>query len=75
MSAKTVCRYRSSVGGTKHCQDELYSDGYCRFHFECVQRGELLPNGQINESLSDQNRRRTINNHGQRPDDRVYREP
>ncbi|MFN7965270.1 MAG: hypothetical protein U0V87_06265 [Acidobacteriota bacterium] len=58
------CRFVSSWGGTLHCQDTVYEDGFCRFHYECYLRGEVLPNAQINESLSDQNRRRDINFHG-----------
>ena len=56
-----TCRFRSSFGGDKHCQDRSHHYGYCRFHFECYMRGEILANGQINESLTDQSRRREIN--------------
>ena len=61
-----TCRFRSSFGGDKHCQDKSHHYGYCRFHFECYMRGEILANGQINESLTDQSRRREINFHGLR---------
>jgi hypothetical protein len=64
MSRTATCRFISSWGGTSHCQDTPYEDGFCRFHYECYLRGELLANGQINEMLSDQNRRRDINFHG-----------
>ncbi len=75
MSAvKVQCRFRSSLGGAQHCQDAVYEEGFCRFHFECYLRGELLPNGQINEMLSDQDRRRTINFHGYFADTRPYRD-
>jgi hypothetical protein len=57
------CRFRSSFGGNQHCADEVYHYGFCRFHFECYTRGEILANGQINEKLTDQVRRRTINFH------------
>jgi|GEM_PF-1526954 len=57
------CRFRSSFGGNLHCADEVYHYGYCRFHFECYSRGEILANGQINEKLTDQVRRRLINFH------------
>jgi hypothetical protein len=74
--ARTVCRFISSWGGTLHCQEPQYDEGFCRFHYECYLRGEVLPNGQINEMLSSQERRRTINFHGIPQDDRVYvREP
>ena len=67
-----VCRFVSSCGGTLHCQEPSYEDGFCRFHYECFLRGEVLENGQINELLSDQDRRRTINFYGMPEDDSVY---
>ncbi len=62
------CRFRSSLGGVQRCQDPPYDEGFCRFHYECLLRGEILINGQINESLSDQDRRRWINFHGLAPE-------
>lgn len=67
-----TCRFRSSLGGAQNCRFPAFEEGFCRFHFECFLRGELLPNGQINELLSDQNRRRTINFYGMVADDRPY---
>lgn len=66
------CRFRTSHGGTVRCGDPVYEEGFCRFHYECYLRGEVLPNGQINELLSDQDRRRTINFHGIPRDTQVY---
>jgi hypothetical protein len=66
------CRFRTSLGGVLYCQDTPYADGFCRFHYECYLRGELLANGQINEMLSDQSRRRAINGHGIPRDDQQY---
>src|SRR4029077_5666421 len=60
------CRFRSSYGGDQHCTDPDYHYGFCRFHFECYSRGEILANGQINEKLTDQVRRRAIKFHGLR---------
>ena len=68
------CRFRTSLGGEQFCQSPPYDEGFCRFHFECLLAGEILPNGQINEALSDQNRRRTINFHGLQSDSRPYLE-
>lgn len=65
------CGFRSSYG-LQYCQEPLYAEGFCRFHYECMLRGELLPNGQINEMLSDQNRRRVINFHGLQRDESMY---
>ncbi|RMG44512.1 MAG: hypothetical protein D6718_09925 [Acidobacteria bacterium] len=67
-----TCRFVSSWGGTLHCQDPPYAEGFCRFHYECYLRGELLPNGQINEMLASQERRRTINFHGIPRDETIY---
>lgn len=66
-----TCRFRSSHGNAP-CGDRAYAEGFCRFHYECFLRGEVLANGQINELLTDQNRRRTINFHGQPKDEAFY---
>ena len=58
------CRFRTSNGGSEFCQDPAYFEGYCRFHFEALRRGEINELGIINERLSDQARRREINFHG-----------
>ena len=68
---KTHCRFRTSAG-LAYCSESVYAEGFCRFHYECLMRGEVLANGQINELLTDQNRRRAINFHGQQSDDSVY---
>ncbi len=70
--ATETCRFRTSLGGTARCTEPVHAEGFCRFHFECYLRGELLPNGQINEMLVDQDRRRTINLHGIPEDTRTY---
>lgn len=66
LASGETCRFRSSYGGDRHCQDPVYHFGFCRFHFGCSMRGEILANGQINEKLTDQIRRRAINFHGLR---------
>lgn len=58
------CRFRTSHGGALFCQDQVYLEGFCRFHFEALSRGEINERGVINEKLSDQDRRRAINYHG-----------
>jgi len=58
------CRFRTSHGGALFCQDPVYLEGFCRFHYTALQRGEINLNGVINERLSDQERRREINFHG-----------
>ena len=58
------CRFRTSYGGVSFCQDAPYLEGFCRFHFQALQNGEINENGVINERLTDQGRRREINYHG-----------
>ena len=52
------CRFRTSNGGSECCQHPAYLEGFCRFHYDALKRGE------INELLADQVRRREINFHG-----------
>ncbi len=58
------CRFRTSYGGALFCQDPVYLEGFCRFHYDALQNGEINDNGVINELLNDQERRREINYHG-----------
>ncbi len=58
------CKFRTSFGGARFCQDPAYLEGYCKFHFRALQDGEINENGVINELISDQKRRREINYHG-----------
>jgi len=58
------CRFRTSLGGALFCQDAVYLEGFCKFHHQALQKGEINRNGVINERLSDQRRRREINLHG-----------
>ena len=58
------CKFRTSYGGAMFCQDTPYLEGFCRFHYEALQRGEINELGVLNERLSDQDRRREINFHG-----------
>ncbi len=58
------CRFRTSLGGSRFCSDAVYLEGFCLFHFDALQNGEINENGVLNERLSDQDRRREINFHG-----------
>jgi hypothetical protein len=58
------CRFRTSYGGARFCQDPAYLEGFCRFHHRALLAGEINENGVINERISDQTRRREINFHG-----------
>lgn len=68
------CRFRTSYGGSRFCRDDVYLEGFCRFHFDALQRGEINERGVMNERLSDQARRREINYHGIEMPDEVYLE-
>ena len=58
------CRFRTSFGGALFCQDPVYLEGFCRFHYDALRQGEINESGVINERLADQARRREINFHG-----------
>ena len=58
------CRFRTSWGGSLFCEDPSYLEGFCRFHYQALVRGEINDHGVLNERLSDQDRRREINYHG-----------
>lgn len=58
------CKFRTSFGGARFCQESRYLEGFCRFHYEALQNGEINELGVINEQLGDQVRRREINYHG-----------
>ena len=58
------CKFRTSYGGVIFCEDAVYLDGFCKFHHQALQNGEINGNGVLSEKLSDQRRRREINYHG-----------
>jgi hypothetical protein len=58
------CRFRTSCGGARFCQDPVDLEGFCRFHYAALAAGEINEHGVLNERLSDQQRRREINFHG-----------
>ena len=68
------CRFRTSLGGALFCQDRVYLEGFCKFHYRALQAGEINEHGVINEKVSDQVRRRDINYHGIKADEAVYLE-
>jgi hypothetical protein len=57
------CRFTTSWGGVVRCGDPVFREGFCRFHFDCYERGEITERGLISERLTDQERRRSINFH------------
>ena len=64
--AVSHCRFRTSNENTS-CSDLTYLEGFCRFHYDALKRGEINELGVLNELLSDQVRRREINFHGISP--------
>jgi len=68
------CGFRTSWGGARFCQENVYLEGFCRFHYQALQQGEINENGVINELLADQNRRREINYYGIVVDQEIYLE-
>jgi hypothetical protein len=72
--AMTHCRFRTSYGGARFCQDPAYLEGFCKFHHDALCRGEINEHGVINELVSDQARRHAINYHGIPLDEATYLE-
>ncbi|HXI04657.1 MAG TPA: hypothetical protein VNI57_15890 [Candidatus Saccharimonadales bacterium] len=64
------CKFITSFGGAAYCHDEPYLLGFCQFHFDAYQKGEINEEGLISDRLDDQSRRWAINFHGvQLPED------
>ena len=68
------CKFRTSYGGALFCQEPVYLEGFCKFHYKALQNGEINENGVLSERLSDQERRRRINYHGIELPQGTYRE-
>jgi hypothetical protein len=68
------CKFRTSYGGALFCQDAVYLEGFCRFHYRALQNREINEYGVLNELLTDQMRRREINFHGIQLSDETYLE-
>lgn len=64
VSTEPHCTFLSSYGGVYRCQDPLYFMGFCRFHHDAYERGEINALGHISDTLDDQKRRLEINFHG-----------
>ena len=62
------CRYISSYDGVTRCSHGVYSQEFCRFHYEAYVAGEVTAEGYLVDTLSDQVRRRQINFHGVQPE-------
>jgi hypothetical protein len=63
-AAAPHCKFITSFGGAAYCMDPPYLLGFCEFHFDAFERGEIELEGRFSDKLSDQIRRRAINFHG-----------
>lgn len=57
------CKFTSQYDGVTRCSDPAWDMGFCRFHRDCLDRGEIDEDGVMADS-SDQRRRREISYHG-----------
>ncbi len=58
------CKFTSQFDGTSRCSEPAFDVGFCKFHREALDRGEIDMDGVLSDSCSDQRRRRAINYHG-----------
>lgn len=63
-SKPSVCKFVTQFDGVSHCQDPVFDLGFCRFHRDALDRGEIDMDGVMSDACSDQVRRREINYHG-----------
>ena len=62
------CGYISTYDGVMRCSHPVLAQGFCRYHYQALQSGEITPEGYLSDSLSDQVRRREINYFGVQPE-------
>jgi hypothetical protein len=60
----STCRFVTEFDGVSTCQDPAWDLGFCRFHREALDQGDIDEDGVMSDSVSDQKRRRAINYHG-----------
>jgi hypothetical protein len=58
------CKFVTQFDGVTRCAEPAYDLGFCRFHRDAVDRGEIDLDGVLSDACSDQRRRRAINYHG-----------
>jgi hypothetical protein len=63
--SEAKCRYVTQFDGVTHCSEKPYDMGFCRFHRECLDLGEIDEDGVLSDSVTSQRRRREINYFGQ----------
>jgi hypothetical protein len=61
-----TCRFVTQFDGVTHCSEPPYDLGFCRFHRDCLDRGEIDEDGVMSDAVSNQKRRREISYHGMR---------
>jgi len=64
MPADGRCRFTSQFDGVTRCGDPAYDHGFCRFHRDALDRGEIDGDGVMSDACADQRRRREISYHG-----------
>lgn len=58
------CKFVSQFDGVSRCRHPVHDLGFCRFHREALDRGEIDADGVLSDGCSDQRRRREITYHG-----------
>ena len=66
MAGHATCRYTSQFDGITRCSDPAFDMGFCRFHRDALDRGEIDEDGVLSDACVDQYRRREITYHGMR---------
>ena len=64
--AQKTCRFTSQYDGTTRCSEPEHDMGFCRFHRDCLDRGEIDEDGVMSDSIQGHVRRREISYHGMR---------
>ena len=58
------CRFVSQFDGVTRCADAAWDLGFCRFHRDALDRGEIDEDGVLSDAVIDQRRRRELTYHG-----------
>lgn len=59
-----TCKFTSQFDGITRCADPVHDMGFCRFHRDCLDSGEIDEDGVLSDAVIDQRRRRVISYHG-----------
>lgn len=64
MTSPDTCRFVTQFDGVTRCSEPSHDMGFCRFHRDCLDRGEIDEDGVLSDAVQDQRRRREINYFG-----------